>query len=305
MTTYTGTGTGTPATPTATTAPCTEYVTVADLRAEFGDDVAELTDAQIQRKIDSLVALLEENLGHSFGRALLVSSTDADAVIVTSTMLVIGGDAFTFEDYPSLAELAAAANAAGGSYSVEVLPQVNTATPSDLLAQRSSVACGPDYDDRVILCLSAMYVSCHGEGQTHLFLPLPVASMVEVTENGTEIESTGYWVKAGEPWLIKKLCGCSSSTSCYHPRGRWSNAYPANVLVTYVPQWWNKPPATLKRALIEAFETQAGIGGALQSESFGGAYSYSRRADARRGTWQDALGGASVRQFAIRYMPMS
>ena len=300
MTAGVGSGTGTPSTPAAVAAPCREYLTVAEVRSEFGDDVAEMSDAQIQRRIDDLAALLEDNLGHSFGRALVVSSGAADTVAVTADMVIFNGvSGFAFADYTTLGELAAAINAAGAGYEADLLPQVSPATPSNLLGLRGDAACGPDYDDRAVLCLSALYVSCHGDGTSHLFLPLPVGRVVQVLENGSA--TTAYWSRAGEPWLIKKACGCSGDSSCNHARGRWSGAYPANVLVTYVPASWSgRPPAALKRALLEAFEGQAAIGGALQSESFGGAYSYSQRAGLRQGTWQDALGGAAVRAYAVR-----
>lgn len=299
MTAGTGSGTGTPATPAAVAAPCREYLTVAEVRAEFGDDVAEMTDVQLQRRIDGLVSVLEDNLGHTFGRALVVSSGAADTVAVTADMVIFNGvSGFAFADYTTLGELAAAINAAGAGYEADLLPQVSPATPSNLLGLRGDAACGPDYDDRAVLCLSALYVSCHGDGTSHLFLPLPVQSVLEVLENGTA--TTAFWSRAGEPWLVKRLCACPAVSSCRHPRGRWSNAYPANILVTYVPQGWGRPPAALKRALLEAFEGQAAIGGALQSESFGGAYSYSQRAGLRQGTWQDALGGAAVRAYAVR-----
>lgn len=299
MTAGVGSGTGTPSTPAAIAAPCREYLTVAEVRSEFGDDVAEMSDAQIQRRIDDLAALLEDNLGHSFGRALMVFGGASDTVTVAEDMVALSGDGFAFADFPTLGELAAAINAAGADYSADLLPTVSPATPSSLLAQRAETAVGPDYDDRAVLCLSALYVSCHGDGTSHVFLPLPVGRVVQVLENGSV--TTAYWSRAGEPWLIKKACGCSGDSSCSHARGRWSGAYPANVLVTYVPASWSgRLPAALRRALLEAFEGQAAVGGALQSESFGGEYSYSQRAGLRQGTWQDALSGAAVRQYAVR-----
>ena len=52
-------------------ADCVEYLTVSDVRAEFGDDVADDTDSAIQRRIDQMVGLLEDKLGHTFNRRIV------------------------------------------------------------------------------------------------------------------------------------------------------------------------------------------------------------------------------------------
>lgn len=281
---------------------CVEYLSVADVRAEFGDDVTALTDAQIQRKIDRLVAGVEDALGHTFGRALVARSTGADTVAVTATKLTIGGTDYTFATYPLLRQLVAAVNAAGATYSLEILPQVNPNTPSALLVTQTAVACGPDFEDRVVLCLSALWVQAHGDNSGYAFLPLPLASIVTVYENAATVAATGYWATAGENWIIKKLCGCASTSTCYHPRGRWSNSYPGNVEVTYVPQWWGRVPASITAALLGAFESQAGLG-PIQSESFG-EYSYSRGArNQAQLSPAEILGGATIRQYQIRFHP--
>ena len=56
-------------------ADCVAYLTIDDVRDEFGDDVDSMTDAQIQRRIDRLVAFLEGEIGHTFGRALIARSS--------------------------------------------------------------------------------------------------------------------------------------------------------------------------------------------------------------------------------------
>ena len=303
MTTTTGTGTGTIATPAAVGAPCISYLTVADVRAAFGDDVAEMTDSQITRRIDQLVATLEDALGHTFGRALIASSTAADTLIVTEDTLTVGGDGYAFADYATLGALVAAVNGAGQDYSLELLPQVNPSTPSTYLKTLAATIIGADYEDRAVLCLSALWVQLSGGGTTHLFLPLPLQSVTAVTENATSLTSS-YWAIAGENWLTRKCCDCLSDSYCRHPRGRWSNSYPGNIAVAYVPMGWGRAPRSLSTMLLEAFGLQAGVGdGNLQSESFGGAYSYSRRKGSTQGGWQDALGGATVRQYAIKWQP--
>ena len=299
------TGTGTPITSTpAATGDCIAYATVADVRASFGDDVAELTDSQILRRIDQLVATLEDSLGHTFGRALIASSGATDVLVVTADTLTIGGDAYTFADYATLGSLAAAVNAAGEDYSLELLPQVNPSTPSAYLKTLGATTVGPDYEDRAVLCLSALWLQLSGGGTTHLFLPLPLQSVLAVTENTTALTSSYYWAVAGENWLTRKCCDCLSDSYCRHPRGRWSNSYPGNIAVAYVPMGWGRAPRSLSTMMLEAFGLQAGVGdGNLQSESFGGAYSYSRRQGSSQGGWQDALSGAAVRQYAIKWQP--
>lgn len=304
MTTTTGTGTGTIATPAAVGAPCISYLTVADVRAAFGDDVAELTDSQITRRIDQLVATLEDALGHTFGRAMIASSTAADALIVTEDALTINGDGFGFAEFATLGALAAAVNGAGADYSLDLLPLINPSTPATYLKTLAETTVGPDYEDRAVLCLSALWVQASGGGTTHLFLPLPLQSVAAVTENATSLSSSHYWAVAGENWLIRKRCGCLSASACRHPRGRWSNSYPGNISVAYVPMGWGRAPRSLSTMLLEAFGLQAGVGdGNLQSESFGGAYSYSRRQGSPQGGWQDALTGAAVRQYATLWQP--
>lgn len=279
---------------------CAEYLSIADVRAEFGSDVDDLTDAQIQRKIDRLVSIAEDALGHTFGRAIVARSSVAENVAVSATALTVGVGSYTFAAYPTLGELVMAANAAGGTYSLELLPQIDPATPSDLLAVRSASACGPDFEDRAVLCLSALYIKAHGDASSYVFLPLPLSLVTEVLENGTEVESTGYWSRAGENWIIKKLCGCATASSCYHPRGRWSNSYPGNIEITFIPQWFGRVPASITAALLAAFEGQTNLG-PIQSESFG-EYSYSR-AGRKALSAEEILGGSTLRQYAIRFQP--
>ena len=45
-----------------------EYLTVSEVRARFGEEISELTDEAVLRRIDDLVAYLEEQLGHGTWR---------------------------------------------------------------------------------------------------------------------------------------------------------------------------------------------------------------------------------------------
>lgn len=276
-----------------------EYLTVEDLRAEFGDDVATMSDAQLLRRLDRLSSQLEDALGHSFGRALQVISSGADTAAVSATALTIGGDAYDFATYPTLSSLVSAINSAGDTYSAELLPRVNAQTPSTLLKAQPAVACGPTYDHRSILCVTALYLQLSGDRSAYLFLPLPLDSASAVTENGLALATTDYWAVPGEPWLIRKRCGCMA-TSCNHPKGRWPASYPGNITVTYAPQCWISIPGTIKQALMLAFASDAGLA-PLESESFG-EYSY-RRGTARVDQAADILGGSMTRRYATRYHP--
>jgi len=293
------TGSGSAVTPPGALA-CASYASVADVRAAYGDDVADMSDAVILRRLDGLAAEMETHLGHTFGRAAVVQSTAADSLVVATTGVTLAGDAYLFSDHVTLGALAAAINGAGQAYSMDLLPQIDPSTPSNLL-RPTSASIGPNYENRAVLCLSGLYVTATGDRTAFLFLPLPLASVTAVMENGLSLASNAYWALVGQTWLVRKCCACGAAADCRHARGRWSAAYPGNVAVTYVPQNWNRPPAALRSMVVEAFGLQAGVGeGGLESESFGGAYSYRRRSGAVQGTWQDALSGATVRQFAIR-----
>lgn len=298
------TGSGTPVTPIpsgVSTGPCLEYVSIAAVRDEFGDDVVDMTDAAIQRKIDRLSAYLEDQLGHTFGRAMVARSTSAtDTVEVTAAALVIGGHTYDFATYTTLAALEAAINGAGHEFSVELLPKVNPGTPSDCLATHVATACGDGAEDRVLLCLSRMYLNLSGSGESHLFLPLPLASVTEVVENAATLAATAYWAVPGDAWLIRKLCTCNT-TDCVHPRGTWSARYPGNITLEYTPQaWLGGVPSSVSAAMLEAFESLANVG-PFESENFG-EYSYKRGTRQVNG-WRDVLGSGALRMYGMRYHP--
>lgn len=297
MTDWTGSLISITATPTIT--PCVEYLTIADLRAEYGEDIEDVTDAALQRQIDQMAAYLEDQLGHTFGRGLIARSTGADTVQVTATALVIGGDTYLFSTYTTLYALVAAVNATGDTYSLELLPNVRSDTPSVLLKAHTAEACGPDYEDRVILCLSAMYCLLTGKYETHLFLPLNLAVVNTVVENLITLTTSDYWALAGESWLIRKACDCGGC-SCAHPKGRWSNSYPGNIGVSFVPQFWGRVPSALSAAMLDAFSSRGGLA-PYQSEDFGD-YSY-KRGTAAVASWQDTLGGSGIRKYAVKFQP--
>lgn len=290
-------------TPSGAAADCITYATIAQIQSAYGEDVADWTDGQIQLRIDQMASELEDQLGHTFGRAVMATSTTTDTVQVTALGVVIGGDTYLFADYATLGALVAAVNLAGESYSLELLPQINPSTPSTLLSVAGAATCGPDYEDRVILCISDLWIQTSGGG-SKVFLPLPIYSMTTVEENGTEVTSSYMWALAGETWITRKCCACSNS--CVHPAGRWSMRYPGNIEITYVPVAWGKPPASLKSALVQAFGMRWNVGDEnIKSESFGGAYSYTKSSGGTTSaqSWTDVLGGATIRRWAIQYQP--
>lgn len=293
------TGSLTPIVVTPVTTQCIEYLTVADLRAEYGEDIEDVTDAALQRQIDQMSAYLEDQVGHTFGRALIARSVGSDVVQVTATALLIGSDTYLFATYPTLNELVTAVNAAGENYSLELLPNVRSDTPSVLLKAHSSTACGPDYENRVILCASAMYCLLTGKYESHLFLPLNLAAVNTVVENLVVLTTSDYWALAGESWLIRKACDCGGC-SCQHPKGRWSNAYPGNIGVSFVPQFWGRVPSTLSAVMLDAFSSRGGLA-PYQSEDFGD-YAY-KRGTAPVASWQETLGGSTVRKYAVKFQP--
>lgn len=296
-----GSGTMTPATPGTSTpgVACLEYLTVADLRAEFGDALAADSDAALQKRLDMVCGQLETLLGHTFGRGLIAQSTATENVEVSADHLVIGGHMFSFVTYPTLSELVSAVNASGHGFSLTLLPKVRPDTPSTLLSIHAAHACGPTYDKRVVLCLDALYCKLSGKASTHLFLPLNIASITSVVENAITLATTDYWAVAGENWLIRRACGCTG-VCCCGLRSYWSYAYPGNIAVTYGPELWGQPPALLQSVLLEAYAARYDLG-AMQSESFG-EYKYTRKLGAAQ-DWKEVLGGSGVRQYCIKFQP--
>jgi len=278
-------------------ASCFEYLTVEAVRAEYDEDVEDRTDAALQRQIDQMSAYLEDQIGHTFGRALIARSIGNDQVLVTANNLQIGGDTYTFVDYPTLFSLVTAVNLASADYQLELFPQVRGDTPSTLLKTHTLTACGPDYVNRVVLCISAMFTLRSG-GQSHCFLPLDLAIVNSVGENGTLLSASDYYAVPGESWIIRRSCGCDVFTCGHH--GRWSCAYPGNIGVIFMPVLWAGVPGSISAAMLDAFSARAGLS-PYQSEQFGD-YSY-KRLQSIVPTWQDQLGGSSVRRYSVKFQP--
>lgn len=297
----TGSGTMTPTTPGTSTpgVACLEYLTVTDLRAEFGDAVAADSDAVLQKRIDTVVSFLETLLGQTFGRGLIAQSTATENVEVSADHIVLGGHTFSFVTYPTLDELIYAVNTAGHGFSLTRLPQVRADTPSTLLSLHAAHACGPTYDKRVVLCLDALYCKLTGSGNSHAFLPLPISSVSAVTENTLALTTSDYRAVPGECWLTRKTCSCTSFCGC-HQYGVWSCAYPGNVEVTYVPNVWGQVPPIVSGQILEAYRARYDLSG-LTSESFG-EYKYTR-SQPKAEPWQNIIGGNGVRQYGVQFQP--
>ncbi len=268
-----------------------EYLTITDIRDEFGDEIADMTDAVVARRLDRLTEYLEDVLGHTFGRALIARSDDpTHTVEVTADALVIGSDTYAFADYPNLGTLVDAVNGAGKAYSIERLHQVHPETPSTLLRRTAAVGIGGGYEKRAVLDITAMYVRMSGDGSTHLFLPLDARSIQAVTEDGVQLTDNQYRFVPGDSWITRV-------------DGRWSTRQAGNIVVIFVPELWGWVPGPIRSALLEAFAAATGRTPII-SESFGGAYSY-RRAEQRTWAqdWRDILGGAGVARYVVRYHP--
>jgi hypothetical protein len=272
-----------------------EWVTVAEARARYGDDIEDITDADLRRELDNMTAALEDMLGHGFGRAAIISSTAADNVEVTAAALIVGGDTYTLADYDTLLELEVAVNAGGGDYQMELLGGVRPDMPTSFLRVLAATPCGPTYDLRQILSVSHTYHKATG-GESHIFLPLPLYSVNSVTETGTVLATTAYWAPVGKPYVIKKYCSCVSD-ECQHPRGRWKQTYPDNVIIIYRPVYWLRIPASFAAAVLHAFGIARDIGG-YTSESFL-SYSYSRKGQGEM-TWQQAFSMAGLERYQVK-----
>ena len=272
----TGSGTGAPVTAPSPSRVYGELATVADVRARFGTDTDELTDAGIRADLDRMQSSLEAALGHGFGRVAWLWAMTTVQVQITATKLTIAGTDYAFATYTTLADLALALVNAG--YYMELAPHVRPDTPSTLLRTLALSTCGPTIDKRVALTTSALYYRATG-GESHLFLPLPVASVVSVVETGTTLTSSNYWTQLGQPWLIRKACACSGD-DCFHNTGRWNN-----------------PPAAAGAVLLDAFGAARGFT-LMQSENFL-SYSYTRSIpEALR--WEQIVAGAGLRPYQVR-----
>jgi hypothetical protein len=278
---------------------CREYTTVEEIRDEFGQDVVSVSDSALLRRADRVIDLLEQQLGHTFGRAFLVRSTGNDTVGVTGTGVLIGGDTYLFADYPTLGALADAINGAGKTYAVYLRSDCNPHTPSALLNPMTAEACGPTYDKRVALCVSAMYLQLSGEGSSHIFLPLKLSSVVSVYENGVLQAADTYYAIPGDSWIVRRSDGCLDDFS---GGSRWSNRYPGNIEVTYVPQLWlgGAIPLALSDIILSAMRSVQGLQ-PFESETFG-EYSY-RRPSLSPHEITDIIGGQQIRPFAVKWMP--
>jgi len=275
-----------------------EWVTVDDVRGELGDDVAGRTNAQILTRVDGLATDLTNSLGHGFGRCLIINSTVAGTVVVTGSELSVGGVNYAFAEYPTLGLLVSAVNSSAGTYDAELWPSIDVNTPSRLLSVQSSIVCGPTYEFRCVLSMSAAWVCAFGNNESHVFLPLPLASVLSVTENGTLLSNTQYRAVTGDRWIVRRSCTCLNA--CRH-RGRWSCAYDGNIAVEYVPQvWGGRLPASLHQVLLESFSSREGIASMDSEGFFGFSYTSSRP---KTPPWQDVLSSSAVRRYAVRYAP--
>ncbi len=272
-----------------------EYVTIADARAQYGDLLADRTDDALQRLLDRFAAIMEDGLGHTFGRALIARSTDpTHTVEIAADRLTIGGDAYPFDDYPTLYALSAAANGAGQAYALDLLPQISSDTPSTSLVAVPARACGGGYAARQALDVAHLFHRAAARATSTIFLPLPIQTVSQVVENGAILDSSAYWATPGDLTLIRKACACAQMSGCSHDYGRWRGD---TVTVLYTPRHWRNPPAICASAILEALGASLGLG-ALESESFG-PHSYRRKLPDPV-AWQHALSDAGLRPYAAR-----
>jgi len=272
-----------------------EWVTVAEARSRYGDDIEDITNADLRRELDNMTAAMEDLLGHTFGRAAIMQSSAADTVEVTALALIVGGDTYTLTDYDTLLELEIAVNAGGGDYQMELLAGVRLDMPTSFLREFTATACGPTYDLRQVLSISHTYYKATG-GESHVFLPLPLYSVNSITESGTVLATTAYWAQVGKSYVIKKYCTCVDD-ACQHPRGRWKQTYPDNLIIIYRPVYWLNIPASLQAAVLQAYGISRDVGG-YTSEKFL-SYSYSRQGQPAM-TVSQALTQSGIERYQVK-----
>jgi len=234
-----------------------EYLTVDDLRDEFGEDIEVVSDGSLQRLIDGLTDAVEDKLGHGFGRALRIWSRVDEQLRAYSDRISIGLDGFGYDDYPTLGDLIDVIS--DGTREIELLGHTSADQPSDHLKTLESVDIGTSYDKRVTLSLKSWQTTTYGKGETHIFLPLNIREVVEILENGVLVSSDYYYYT--KSWVVKKRCsGCS---------GYWSpcNCATGNIVVDFKPSCWGSIPAVARSYLLDILRERLGTA-PMEHESF-------------------------------------
>lgn len=287
-----------------------EFTTTDFIKSQV-DAAGSFSDECIRYIADAALDYIGAYLGHLFGQALRVWNMDSltsltiARVAIDSQGLKLRTKATEYDDadildlttYETLGELAAAINAlvtSGGvslGWNAVVVGNMDD-QPSSRLAQfgwtsvMNSGNTEAGYEYRLALCADDYTETADGNGESHLFLRMPIRSVSAVTEDGSSlIENTNYWVK-NEGWVIRM--GAVGSQYCKYSRGRWSVRSPNNVCIRYVPRWWGIRPAQVLMA-IQGLAMLAFTESGFEEERIGD-YSYVKNGGSTALMWLSGLG---------------
>lgn len=261
---------GTPIPSTPVQGPPPLYPTVVDIRSNFGERVQDMSDASIEALISQMLSLLEEAMGHSFGRCIALRLGSGTVVEVTTTGLQVGADTYSFVDYPTLAAMY---DAVAQDYSFDTVVHVDADTPSTYLTPLAATV--SNGIDAISLFVSAMRYVIQGPlTRSHIFVPLPVSELLTVERNGVSVDSGSFTVIRGKSWILqRRTFGAPQYGFCL------STAY--NSAITFRPQHWIGYPKSIWRVFYDLFAAMSDPDrGTMSSETIG-PYKYVRTGDSK------------------------
>jgi len=272
---------------------------------------AGFSDECIRYIMDAGLDFVFAYIGHGFGQALRIWNDDSLTNLTLARVAVDSAglklrtkatgydatDTLSLTTYTLLGDLVAAINAledgSGNSlgWNAAVVGGMDdqpsaqlTHIPWTSVMKSDNTAAGYEY--RLTLCLDDYAETLDGNGESHLFLRLPIRVVSAVTEDGSSLtENTHYWVKK-EGWLIRM--GAVGSQYCKYSRGRWSVYSPNNICVRYTPRWWGLRPAQVMLA-IQGLALLTFTDTGFQAERMGD-YSYEKDGGSSAMIWLSGMG---------------
>jgi hypothetical protein len=222
-----------------------EYLSISDVRSS-GSDVSDLTDVQIQQRLDTVTDLLDNALGHRFCRFARIHSEVSRQLTIDGTGVTIDSTTLPFATYTTLGALCDALAALPG-LSLEVFPEVLPGTPSTMLMSCSTLL-GPGYANRVTLGTIAVLYRVPAVREKMIILPLPLVEIVEIMSNDVVVPATSYRSDNGGH-VIERTWGTWT--------GMCSSYATQRLFVLYKTSWTvvgRRLPAALRQLLLQAFD---------------------------------------------------
>lgn len=260
------------------------------------------SDSLTMKLYDSTADFISQYLGHSFGQGMRIWHDGTGAtlatftwtVAVTSTGIILSttnpasSTTLLFATYPTLREMAHAIQSLSGGTSdvlsgweaavaFEKYTELSSSFLSVVTEVQAAIALGnTGYAYRKVFCLDTFCETLSGNGESRLFLRMPIASISSVTEDGIALTAgTDYWAKNHLGVLIRAgSAGCCYVGGCRYTTGCWSMRQPNNVTVVYSPTWFSIRPMAIVSAIHGLMVLAMSTSG-YQSERIGD-YSYAK-----------------------------